>query len=313
MIKIEYVKCDSCERSNYSVLLKTKDYRFGRPDVHTIVKCRNCGLIFLNPRPTKESILELYEEEYTPANKTIAPSAKRAQLSDFKSWLKRFLPRLFGSYVPYIPMNGKVLDVGCGNGGLLEIAASMGCKVFGVEPNPKSARICSEKGLHVYCGTLEEARFPGMFFDTIIMSQVLEHVPSPTRTLREVHRIMKPGGRLCVYCPSLDSYLRTLFKRYWHGWHIPFHFYFYTHITLAKLVEDAGFKIGKVDFTTPNHYFMVSLKSYLFHSSFNFYRPYDRGAILDRPITNILLAPFLRLVDMVVKKNGDCIMLESVK
>jgi ubiquinone/menaquinone biosynthesis C-methylase UbiE len=87
------------------------------------------------------------------------------------------------------------LDIGCGNSHLLLSLKQKSCKSYGVETNPKSVKICKELGLEVFCGTIEEAKFPDEFFDTVIMSQSLEHFPSPKTRLKEIWRILKPGGK----------------------------------------------------------------------------------------------------------------------
>ncbi|GAI03857.1 unnamed protein product, partial [marine sediment metagenome] len=119
-----------------------------------------------------------------------------------------------------------------------------------------------------FCGTLEESKFPDEFFNTVILSQVLEHLPSPRASLREIFRILKPGGKVFIYCPNASSYLRKLFGKYWHGWHIPFHFYAFTQQTIKKLAESAGFKIEDIFTVTPDNFFTVSVKSHLYSRNY---------------------------------------------
>lgn len=61
--------CDLCGSGNNTLLLQARDYRYGHPEMFNIVKCKSCGLIYLNPRPAAESVLEQYKEDYTPDEK----------------------------------------------------------------------------------------------------------------------------------------------------------------------------------------------------------------------------------------------------
>ena len=211
----------------------------------------------------------------------------------------------------YLKAKGRVLDVGCGNGNLLYHLKDEGCAVYGVEPNKKSAKICKERGLNVVCGGIQEANFLDNYFDTIVMSQVIEHVPSPTETLKEVHRILKSNGVVLIYCPNAESYLSKVFGQYWHGWHIPFHFYYFTKKTIKEMAEKTGFKVKKVSVTTPDVFFNVSLKGYIFGKKDGI-RAINRGKIFDTKSFRIIISPIIRVLDFLTH-NGDCLKIELKK
>lgn len=180
-IELESVKCDLCSSNSNTLLLQARDYRYGHPEMFNIVKCNNCGLIYINPRPTIESISKLYEQHYTPEDnlKTI-PKIEKAK---WKTILRKIWHRINGQYIDEVTKKtkGKVLDIGCGNGHLLLSLKQKSCKVYGVETNPKSVKICKELGLEVFYGTIEKTKFSDEFFDTVIMSQVIEHLPHPKK------------------------------------------------------------------------------------------------------------------------------------
>lgn len=310
-IELESVKCDLCSSNNNTLLLQARDYRYGHPEMFNIVKCNNCGLIYINPRPTIEAISKFYEEDYTPEdNLKVLPSL---ETSRWKISLKKVWHRINGQYIDEIitRAKGKVLDVGCGDGYLLLPLKQKGCEVFGVEINRKSVKICRRMGLEVFCGTLEDAKFLDDFFDTVIMSQVLEHLPSPKVSLREIFRILKLGGKVFIYCPNVESYLSDFFGKYWHGWHIPFHFHGFTEETIRKFGEKIGFKIKNINAITPDNFFIVSLKSYFWGNRNSGKRPIDKGKILDSLIFRMCISFILRLLDMFLE--GDCLKVELVK
>lgn len=291
---------------SYTDLFNGRDYRFGRDEEYRVVKCNNCGLIYLNPRPATESISKLYEKEYTPDNEfKIRPELET------KKWriiLKKFWHKINGQYIDEIisKAQGRILDVGCGNGHFLLPLKDKGFEVYGIEINPESVEICKELGLKAICGTLEEAKFPNEFFETIIMSQVLEHLPSPKASLKEIFRILKPGGKVFIYCPNAQSYLARLFSKYWHGWHLPFHFFAFTPETIKKLVIETGFKLSKIETATPDNFFIVSLKGFLFGEKKNITKPVEQGKFFDSLFFRLVIAPFFRLLDFLTQ-NGDCL------
>lgn len=309
-IELESVKCDLCSSNNNTLLLQARDYRYGHPEMFNIVKCNNCGLIYINPRPTAESISKLYESDYTAEE--ITDESLITKTANWKIIVKGILYKLYG-YIGSLPKKGKILELGCGEGAILEILARRECEVWGVEPNPKAARICKKKGLNAVCSSLKEANFRDGFFDAVIMSQVLEHLPSPKTTLKEVNRIVKRKGKVLIYCPNVESYLSKLFGKYWHGWHIPFHFYSFTKKAILKLINDAGFKVAKIDTITPPHFFTTSLKSFLFGDSDNILAPIKRGKALDNPLVKVSLLPVFRILDFILKDKGDCLRIELVK
>lgn len=306
---LEYVDCDLCGCSLYTCLFKARDYRFGRADEYSVVKCNDCGLVFLNPRPTSDAIAKLYEEDYTPdGSMVLVPRVERRSSIRF---LKNLWHRYNGLYHDEVigEVKGRVLDVGCGSGNLLLHIKEMGNAAFGVELNPRSAKICDELGLNVFCGTIEEANFDDGFFDAIILSQVVEHFPSPKNSLKEFKRMLKPGGKLYIFCPNEGSYLSRLFGRYWHGWHVPFHFYAFSSYTIHVLAIESGFVVERLKTVTPTNFFIVSLKSYLFGERDNIARPISKGKFLDTMIFRACVSPFFWVLDSLLYGRGDCIKL----
>jgi SAM-dependent methyltransferase len=308
-VELESVPCDLCGRSEGTVLFVGRDYRFGRTEQYTFVRCESCGLIRLNPRPSMSALQELYELEYPIEMETSPERGIR------KSELLRSLwHRLTGNYTDRVitRVRGRVLDVGCGYGKYLLPLKKKGCEVYGVEVNPKCVDFCRKAGLTVFRGTLEEANFPDAFVDFVILSQVLEHVPSPKRTLKEIHRVLKPSGRVLIYCPNGKGYLRDLFGMYWHGWHIPFHLYVFTAPTLTQLANEAGFAVARIRTVTPVDFLTTSLKSYFYGRKAGV-RAVERGKAFDSLVFRALVSPLLRLADFLWKERGDCLDAELVK
>ncbi len=143
------------------------------------------------------------------------------------------------------PGNEPVLDIGCGNGQRLLELQHRGCtQLYGVEPTAGAAEQARQHTrADVRTCLLDDAQLPDNFFRLIIMNQVLEHVPSPTATLRTVHGMLKPGGSLYLTVPNYGAWEASFFGTHWSGLQIPAHLHHFTPGPLRKLIEGAGFKV----------------------------------------------------------------------
>lgn len=107
------------------------------------------------------------------------------------------------------PRDGdRILDVGCGDGYYLHLLSSLGLKLklTGVDFDPNALqsarRNLKGKRIHlVYADLMKKLPFPDNCFDKIVMSEVCEHLPDDVKGLKEVHRILKPGGKLLLTVP----------------------------------------------------------------------------------------------------------------
>ncbi|HWI63243.1 MAG TPA: class I SAM-dependent methyltransferase [Symbiobacteriaceae bacterium] len=100
---------------------------------------------------------------------------------------------------------GRVLEVGCGTGNYITaLATATGCKAFGIDPSEEMLRKAAEKGFPVELqgGRAEELPFADAFFDLVFSVDVIHHVQDRPAHMREAHRSLKPGGRLCTVTDS---------------------------------------------------------------------------------------------------------------
>ena len=116
----------------------------------------------------------------------------------------------------------KVLDVGAGLGGLTLELALQGADVYGIEPDDASARIASDRlhqsaiaGTRIFRAAGQSLPFPDETFDYVMTLQVLEHVADPARIIREMHRVLKTGGRCFLSC---ENYLAFREQEYGVAW-----------------------------------------------------------------------------------------------
>jgi SAM-dependent methyltransferase len=127
---------------------------------------------------------------------------------------------------PYV--KGRTLDVGCGRKPYQKTFFSGASEYIGCDY--LSDRSCPD----VICSALE-LTFPDNSFDTVVSTEVLEHVPDPQRALREMFRVVKPGGFVIVSTPL-----------YWPRHEVPYDFFRYPYDGLLHLCKEAGLELEKM-------------------------------------------------------------------
>jgi len=191
--------CHVCGGVRVYYLFSTSDFR--------MVRCDDCGLVFLNPQPSGEELARIYDANYFLDS---GDEAGRRALSEIKLGTADLYLSEIRRYQG--PETGRLLEVGCGKGDFLVLAETAGWRVTGVEYASAACEIARGrlKNSQVFCGELEAASLPGEQFDLCVISDVLGHVRSPLEFLREIHRVLKPGGTLFVSTPSIDSWSAKL-------------------------------------------------------------------------------------------------------
>lgn len=137
----------------------------------------------------------------------------------------------------YLSPEVKWLDVGCGDGTLLQRMAGHGWKVRGVERFPRMAR---ERGLTVF-ESLEQARGDGPY-DGVSLWHVLEHLPDPFQALTDIRGLLKPEGVLIIAVPDAVCFAARWFGPHWLHWDVPRHLFHFSSDSLNRLLGECGFE-----------------------------------------------------------------------
>jgi len=246
---MEYVACNLCGSRNSEVLysstlpasptagdiahFRCTSSGYGRH--HTIVKCRDCGLVYVNPHRKADTILHNYEEVVDE----LYVEEREGRVLTFQRNL-----RPLEELMPPDP-GRRLLDVGCHVGVFLEIAQERGWETWGVEPSRWAAREARSRGLQVIEGTLDQARLADESFDVITMWDVIEHLTDPLRDLRESHRLLRKGGLICIHTMNIESPLARLMGPRW-PWLMEMHLYYFSRRTLGEMLRKAGFTVVKM-------------------------------------------------------------------
>ena len=139
-----------------------------------MAQCLKCCVVFLNARASEDAVTELYDHYYERARFELPPPAAAA------------LERLARSSEPYRKAN-RWLDVGYGEGGLLNIAQHHGWSCYGTEVSPQALGYGQQRGWTV-TNIEDDPRFPNGGFDVVTMIEFLEHAPAPEQFLRAAAR-----------------------------------------------------------------------------------------------------------------------------
>ena len=248
-----HVKCNLCQSDDAKYICHTNSV--------PLVRCRQCGLYYLNPRPSTGALHELYASSYYPPTTDLKKRteelwgpeitwtwASMDMFSDITQHCRRWKPA------------GRVLDVGCGYGFFLQLMAKNGYSAQGVDLSELATRYAKDElDLDVLNIGLHEARFADRSFDIVTMNGVAEHLEDPLDTFKEVNRILDLNGLFVITAPNalfglpliyahkvlrgdmvLTSTIKTAI------FEAPWHLYFFSPTTLGKLLVKAGFEIVSV-------------------------------------------------------------------
>jgi SAM-dependent methyltransferase len=203
--------------------------RFGTA-LSDIVRCTACGHMQLTELPSEEMLAEAYghaeSNDYVEEEVGQRASARRAL-----EWIERHRPP------------GRLLDLGCWVGFLLDEARERGWATVGVEPSAFASAFARERlGLDVRPGDLFTASLEPGSFDAVVLGDVIEHLPDPGKALDRIASLTAPGGVLYLALPDAGSRIaRLLGARWWSV--IPTHVQYFTRASLARLLTSHGWEL----------------------------------------------------------------------
>ena len=303
--------CSLCGHSMHEQLRGLTDNRFGSEGEYCIAKCFNCGLLQTIPAPDAERLKQLYETYYNFGGEkgTIYTKVREVFFSSiaYRSWM------VIDGDISFHSRKGRghLLNIGCNEGRGLVICRHNGFAPEGLELNERAAGEARAKGFTVYTEAVENFQ-PEEPFDIVVLSNVLEHAPDPKEMLKNVYRVLKPGGQIWISCPNSQSWLRKLFGRSWINWHVPFHLFHFSCKTLTQLLQFSGFEITELKYATPSHWMSQSIVAAMFARSGRQTR-HLRSPFLVASLMifcRFFLFPFLWLGNLTGR--GDCLIVEAV-
>jgi len=222
----ETVACNLCGSTEREFLFALRDYRLRVDDLlWNVVRCRSCGLGYLNPRPTRFEIGRYYPRGY---------------FGERESKWDRY--RRQAAYVP--GEGGRLLDIGTASGEFLGVMRERGWDVVGIEPAEEAN---NPNGLTIHRARFPEGcELPAESFDVITSWAVFEHLHDPAAAFGSCARLLRAGGRLILQVPNL----RSIQSRWAMREDVPRHLYFFTQKTLRAYGERVDLRLRRVVHTT---------------------------------------------------------------
>jgi len=268
-------RCLLCQSQGRQLYRSLSDHLFHSPGKWSFYYCPNirCSLIWLVPKPTPEDMGSLYFNYYTHDNQAGQPHALKLvydvarqgylqvkyayrhgagsiwyRLLSFMVFLHPLGVRHAQATVLFLESpapNNRLLDVGCGNGAMLDRMERLGWDVEGIETDPVAYKLAGAKRSKVYLSELAGRKYADDLFDVIILNHVLEHTSDPIRLIKECHRILKSSGRMVIVTPNALSFGHRHFKESWRGLEPPRHLYIFNTKNIRIIAEASGFDINR--------------------------------------------------------------------
>jgi len=223
--------CDLCGGGRFDVVAQLDR----RGHKLTTVVCRQCGLVSHGRIPSDAQLAEYYGKKYRrDYHGETAPSAHRV----IRAWKNG--RRIFGRLEEYLRRGDRVFEIGAGIGCTVRAFEMAGFRASGIEPG---------EGFHAFstdqlCTTIENVNLADLkhaaTYDLVLLIHVIEHFNSPSKALRHIHRLLKPGGRLYVECPNVLAPHAAPLKLFHFA-----HVHNFTPKTLGMMAQACGFAIQK--------------------------------------------------------------------
>jgi len=226
-LPLEKINCSICEKDDTVIVAR------GHSDM---VKCRKCGLVYFNPRPTMAALIEYYNSNsgYLPF---LTETKGGAAPSPYYGKVLKIMTELTGK-------SESILEIGCGYGNFLFYAKQQGySNLHGVEPCSEAAEFVKSKGIKVKKGTISDTNYPAETFNLVMMDHVLEHTPNPSGDLKEVARILKKGGIVSICVPNISSFSSFVQRDRWVFKSFPNHLYYFSPKSMENIVKAAGLEL----------------------------------------------------------------------
>jgi len=239
------------------VVARGRDYEYATvDDEFTFVRCRACGHVYLDPRPSSEDLGIIYPSNYYALSGPSNPLVARLQ-RHWEGGKVRLYRDAIGSG------RRRILDIGCGNGRFLEILREHGdpaWELVGVDFDERAVSQCRNAGFEAYAVRVEDYTAERETFDGIVMLQLIEHVEDPVAVATRAFELLKPGGCFIVETPNLAGLDYRLFQgQSWGHYHFPRHWNLFSTASLHRMLTDRGFEIERTDYLISTSAWTISL------------------------------------------------------
>jgi len=261
--------CKICGSPGDTLYESLHDRLFDAPGSWNLIRCRNpeCGFLWISPIPDPATLAKAYACYYTHTSPTGNSLGRRLyerlrreyvalrfgyQRTRIRPWEKlasrliALIPHRKAAWdasIMWLPAKsqGRLLEIGCGNGERLSFFKELGWNTYGIEPDSDAAAIACSKGHPITAASLEASLFPKESFDAIVMSHVIEHIESPRDVIRECAGLLRPGGRLVILTPNTRGLGHKWYREDWLHLDPPRHLGLFNRSALLRLTQGLRF------------------------------------------------------------------------
>ena len=243
--------CKICGNVEQNKLHVAREMMFGFKDEFNYVECVQCGCLQLAAIP--KDMTKYYPATYysyaTPGNLGSILRRQRASYAQNRlNLLGGVVAYLFGADNALhsiarlkLSKNARILDVGCGSGGLLSNLRRMGYEnLTGLDPFLPSDT--EARGMRLLKKELIELEGE---FDAIMLHHTFEHMEEPAQVLKQLNRLLSSGGTIILRIPLCDSYAWKHYGVNWYQLDAPRHFFLHTIASMAILAKEANLCIAR--------------------------------------------------------------------
>ena len=227
-MKLEYPSCPLCKSENRCLA-------YPKFTTYKVACCRDCGFYYLYPRLTETAMLNLYAEDGYFEGAEQGYSSYSDQEAALRSTFRRLLQNLRQNKLT----GGKLLEIGCGYGYLLDEAIDLFELRVGTDFSATAVQQAKSRADVVYCGGIERVPIESKF-DLIIATQVIEHVYQPKLLLEKITKYLQPKGIVVIATPDMGSFWRYLMGHKWSSFKLPEHVLYFDRRSLSQLMTEVG-------------------------------------------------------------------------
>ena len=204
-------------------------------------RCRHCGFIFANPRPTDAYLKEFYNSPFY--NNYRVCERQRLAIDKYFSISTQSIP-MVADWIKDYP-KARVLDFGCGPGSFLAyLRDKYGfTDLYGVELNKQSAAVAREMhGLHI---ATDLSDVQSESFDIVVLIEVIEHINDVEHIMKLVNKLVRPGGKLLVTTDAVNNIVSTYFPSWAPHFTGPSHISLFSESALSQLLSRFGYEVER--------------------------------------------------------------------
>lgn len=217
-------RCPACDSGDGEVAGRKNDFE--------LLSCRSCRTLYTAFVPEAEAAQD-YDSYYDTENLSVP------------EFIQKRLEEIIGGFSAHRQTN-RFLDIGFGAGTLMQAARACGWDVEGLEVSRSAVEHARSLGFKVFCGELEQAKYPDDYFDVVTASEVLEHLPWPQPLLREIARILRPGGLFWATTPHGRGVSHRALGTKWSVICPPEHLHLFSLGGMKRMLTASGFRRVRV-------------------------------------------------------------------